>query len=100
MWTQLCGAYTIKGKSETPSEIDWVLVTDGVERKLACPRGETGVAVDVRARVYERRTGVLVGEKVFPSLDPPCVAGLGVVVPDRAAQWAWNVLRLQPKKKD
>ena len=112
----------IRGSARSISEIDWVLVLDQPSRSIECERSSGGLGQprgakvekaafsisDERARVYERRSGRLLGEKVLPSDDAQSCAQFfqwrdedvgGVVsmrdrsVPTQLADWAWNTLR-------
>ncbi len=105
---------TIYGSAKRVSEIDWVLLFDDAPRQITCQRmGNARVEEqkfnvnDVRGRVYERRSGKLVGEKILPdgrelSCDTHFAlhdqnAGM-IGIRDLGAQrtitdWAWGELR-------
>jgi hypothetical protein len=98
MWTVNGGTATLLGKATTPNEVDWVLLVDHVARTVTCPGGSEADAQDTRARVFARRTGAMVEEKVLPSVVSPCAGSKAPLDPRGAAQWAWNVLRVRPPK--
>lgn len=62
------------------------------------PQEAWGSISDLGARVYERRTGTVVAERVFPSPDRDGCdareASLGMRNAEPGARWAWDELRL------
>jgi hypothetical protein len=113
MWVEFPSQ--VRGTARSPAELDWVLVFDDVPRKLDCERrkqGQTERATftidDVRGRVFERRTGKLVGDKTLPDPGAPSCEdffqwrdeNVGGVLGMREkaafvqiADWAWGTLR-------
>lgn len=119
MWVQL--PLGSRGTARSINELDWVLVLDEPSRSIECERQGGGVGTkaagkaekqtffisDERARIYERRTGHLVGEKTIPTPTPDCASlfanrdrHIGGVMgfrdmtgPKWLADWAWNTLR-------
>ncbi len=105
----------VRGSARSPAELDWVLAFDDVPRKIDCERRKQGrteratfTIQDVRGRVYERRTGTLVGEKTLPDPGAPSCGdffqwrdeNVGGVLGMREkaafvqiADWAWSTLR-------
>lgn len=113
MWVEFPSG--VRGNARSPAELDWVLVFDDVPRKIDCERRKHGsteratfTIEDVRGRVYERRTGIVVGEKKLPDPGAPSCSDFfqwrdenvgGVLgMRDKAAfvqiaDWAWGTLR-------
>lgn len=121
MWVQF--PMGLRGSASSLKEIDWLLLIDEPSRPLPCERmsGPFGHASgggkvekatfsisDVRGRIYERRSGVLLGEKLLPANGAPSCDQLfawrdqdvgGIIgrrdtsVPKALADWAWNTFR-------
>ena len=113
MWVEFPNE--VRGSARSAAELDWVLVFDDAARTVNCNRSVKGkpsiVAFqvnDVRGRVFERRTGKLVGEKTLPDPGAPKCReylqwldeGVGGVLGMRdktafvqIANWAWSTLR-------
>ncbi len=86
---------SLRGVAATIRDVDWVLLADDVSRPARCPDGSTVSISDLRARVYERRTGMVVAERVFPSRDRDgCESVIGERNAEPGARWAWDELRL------
>jgi hypothetical protein len=86
------------GTANTLAELDWILVVGTWHRSVSCPGGGMVWADDTRARVYERRTGKVVGERIFrASFARGELCGhFRALHPRRAkrsAEWAWTMLR-------
>lgn len=100
MWT-IGGTTTnaLRGDAPTPDRIDWILVVDDVSRDETCTRTGSKVSIsDTRGRVYERRTGALVGERIFRSEVDPCGGStMGMRDAEPVASWAWESLRNTPR---
>lgn len=113
MWVEFPNE--VRGSARSAAELDWVLVFDDVKRTLDCERRKKGKTErasfqidDVRGRVFERRTGKLVGEKTLPDpgapkcseffqlLDEDIGGALGMrdkTAFVQIANWAWSTLR-------
>lgn len=90
------------GSASTFAELDWILVVDDVARKVSCPTGNSVSLSDTRARVYDRRTGNVVGERVFPESLPMLELCRGdsfltLRSAEAPADWAWGQLRASVK---
>ncbi|MDC0746009.1 hypothetical protein [Polyangium mundeleinium] len=74
-----------------------MLVADDVSHQARCPDGSTASLSQLRARVYDRRTGIVLAERVFASPDPAagCEARMGMRNAEPGARWAWDELRLR-----
>jgi hypothetical protein len=113
-----------RGRATSIKELDWVLVIDNPRRSIECERRarDRGLGTklagqrekksftisDERARVYERRTGRLIGERTIPSKSTPhCFElfmmddeNVGGIIGrsdkgdgENLADWAWSKLR-------
>jgi hypothetical protein len=113
MWVEFPNE--VRGSARSAAELDWVLVFDDASRTINCQRRVKGkpeqVAFqvnDVHGRVFDRRTGKLVGEKTLPDPGAPKCGeyfqwldeGVGGVLGMRdktafvqIANWAWSTLR-------
>lgn len=101
MWVVGAGKERVLyGTAATPNEIDWVLQVTAEKRPASCPDGHEVAHVDTRAVVRTRRDGVMVGDKTFTSRRDPCRGAVGDLDVRGASAWAWNVLRIAPKKKE
>jgi hypothetical protein len=95
-------AFQPRGTASTLAELDWILLVDDVPRKIRCPKGNSVTLSDTRGRVYERRTGKLVGERVFPDslpIDQLCAGDsfLTLRSGEEQATWAWTTVRASVK---
>ncbi|MDI1434741.1 hypothetical protein [Polyangium sorediatum] len=86
----------LRGAAETIRDVDWVLVADDVSSKARCPDGSTTSLSQLRARVYDRRSGIVLAERVFAAPDPGgCENRIGMRDAEPGARWAWDKLRLE-----
>ncbi|MDI1450592.1 hypothetical protein [Polyangium sp. 6x1] len=86
----------LRGVAETIRDVDWVLVADDASHKANCPDGSTVSISDLRARLYERRSGIVIAERVFPTRDSVgCESEIGMRNAEPGARWAWDELRLK-----
>jgi hypothetical protein len=99
MWVS--GGHVAKqpyGSASTLAELDWILVVDDNPRKVTCPKGNAVTVSDTRGRVYDRRTGKVLGQQVVPtSLSATEICSgesfLSMRDGEQLAVWAWNNLR-------
>lgn len=103
MW--VAGGYVSmqpRGTARTLAELDWILLVDDVPRQIRCPKGNSVTLSDTRGRVYDRRTGKQLGERMFPEslpVDELCAGDsfLTMRSGEEAATWAWTTLRASVK---
>ncbi|MDI1476740.1 hypothetical protein [Polyangium sp. y55x31] len=86
----------LRGVAKTLQDVDWVLVADDVSRKAKCPDGSTVSIAALRARLYLRRSGIVIAERVFATSDSVgCRSEIGMRNAEPGARWAWDELRLR-----